>query len=319
MATIDLGTAPQRGEPGTLDAAPRRIGLTLAELRHAARLCGDAPLPFGPEASAVVESGARPGLTDLTERLGGPAALAEETAHRRALGDLRDPADSLERRGLLEGGALSPGLAGAIGLLATPATALDIDVAFGVPEATQLKAWHRQAGGAVAALATLDGLAFELAWFAAEGWAAELTRVAAVPDQVPLPGSRVPARLDLPFELADAAAEALDEGRDDLVDLLVQRTTGQVRADDRSLTEVDTAAALRALAGEARGRLRALVARIGEAGPDRAGVVSWTLLGDGWHALRPHHVDGSLRVEVRAVEPAELGAVLTPALAEAGR
>ena len=49
------------------------------------------------------------------------------------------------------------------------------------------------------------------------------------------------------------------------------------------------------------------------------GVVSWALLADGWHALRPHREDGEQRVEIRRVEPAELAAVLAPVLAEAVR
>ena len=58
---------------------------------------------------------------------------------------------------------------------------------------------------AVAALATADGLVFELAWFGTDVWASELARVAVVPEELPSAGSRVPGHLDLPFELADAA------------------------------------------------------------------------------------------------------------------
>jgi hypothetical protein len=46
------------------------------------------------------------------------------------------------------------------------------------------------------------------------------------------------------------------------------------------------------------------------------GVVSWTLLADGWRALRPREVDGRQRVQVAAVSPSDLGAELAPVLAE---
>ncbi len=46
------------------------------------------------------------------------------------------------------------------------------------------------------------------------------------------------------------------------------------------------------------------------------GVVSWTLLADGWHALRPREVDGRQRVQVAAITPADLAAELAPVLAE---
>lgn len=317
MATIDLSAAPSPRSEGTaLEAAPRRIGLTVRELRHVAQLCGNAPLPF-----AAGTDGTEPATADPTDglagRLGRSPQQTEEATYRRAVAALPDPAQSLAHRGLLEDGRLSPGLAGAIGLLATPETALDIDVALGLPEASQLRVWHRQSGPAVAALTTVDGVVFELAWFGVDAWAAELARVAALPEGADRAASRVPPELDVPFDLADSVAEALDAGRDDLVDLLVQRASGTSTASGRVLTDADAAAALRALTAEAGGRLRALVARIGERTPDRAGVVSWTLLRDGWHSVRPHRVDAALRVEVRAVEPNELGAVLTPALAEA--
>jgi hypothetical protein len=44
--------------------------------------------------------------------------------------------------------------------------------------------------------------------------------------------------------------------------------------------------------------------------------VSWVLLADGWHVLRPHRDSAEHRVEVRRVEPDDLAAVLAPVLAE---
>lgn len=323
MPTIDLSPTPAPSADGALDAAPRRLGLTLAELRHAARLAGDAPLPFaGDEPGGDADAaGAHPDGGGLEGRLGRSPQSGDGDAHREAVARLRDPVESLTRRGLLTDAGLDPALAGAIGLLATPEVALDVDLALGSPETARLKAWHRQAGDAVAALATADGLVFELAWFGTDAWAAELARVAVVPEEVPTGSSRVPAHLDLPFELADAALEALAENRADLLDVLLARESadGPVVADGATVPSADAAVLLRSLHSEARGRLRALVARIGTERPDRADVVSWTLLGDGWHAVRPHRVGGVLRVEIRRVSATDLGTVLTPALAEAAR
>ncbi|MEZ5191857.1 MAG: hypothetical protein R2734_04710 [Nocardioides sp.] len=69
------------------------------------------------------------------------------------------PHETLNRRGLVRGGAVDA-LAGAVGLLATPRVALDLDV---VVRGRQARAWHRQAGDAVAALAGADGVVFSWA------------------------------------------------------------------------------------------------------------------------------------------------------------
>ena len=70
---------------------------------------------------------------------------------------------------------------------------------------------------------------------------------------------------------------------------------------------------------EADGRLRALVADVSGGTTTVVGVVSWTLLADGWHALRARQVDGALAVELSRVEPADLAAELAPVLAEVCR
>ena len=72
---------------------------------------------------------------------------------------------------------------------------------------------------------------------------------------------------------------------------------------------------LTALAGEPQGRLRALVADVSGAAATTVGVVAWTLVADGWRALRPHTVDERLHVEVRRVIPEDLAADLAPVLA----
>ena len=312
MPTIDLTahSAARSTEPAVsaLVAAPRRIGLTLPELRHAARLAGDAPLPFEVAPPRDVDA--------LQNRLGRSPATLDDEAYRAALRALHDPVESLTRRGLVDGGRLDPGLAGAIGLLAAPRIALDVDVAMG---GVQAKVWHRQDGAAVASLATADGLVFELGWFGTEDWPAELARIAVLSEEVDRGRSAVPPSVDLPFELVDAAAEACASGRGDLLPVLVGRHAGQVLGPSGPLGDEAVAPVLTALSTEARGRLRALVADVSAGEVDTVGVVSWSLLADGWRALRPHHVDGVLRLEVRAVAPADLAAVVAPVLGEAVR
>jgi hypothetical protein len=305
MATIDLGTPPPP-PPGLLEALPRRVALTLPELRLVAERAGGAPLPF----EAITPAGG----TGLDGRLGPGPSAAEDTAYAAALEALPDPATSLARRGLLTDGAVDEGLVGAVGLLATPTVALDLDVSVGGVHA---KAWHRQDRGAVATLATVDGVVFELAWFATSQWPIELARVAVVPEDLTLHDSSLPPVVDLPYELADAAGEALRAGRSDLVAVLVAQHRGDV-TDGRGsvLADAEVAGVLSALATECRGRIRALVADVSGEETSVVGVVSWVLLADGWHTLRPRQVDGVHRVEVRRLEPADLAPELAPVLAE---
>ena len=164
MPTIDLTTltaVPQstgdsvpQEDAGAIDAAPRRIGLTLRELQYAAHLAGDAPLPFDVAQPQQVDA--------MQARLGQSPAALEDQAYRAVIDGLHDPEDALARRGLVSDGVLDAGVAGAIGLLAAPRLALDIEVAMA---GIQAKIWHRQVGPAVASLATVDGIVFELAWF----------------------------------------------------------------------------------------------------------------------------------------------------------
>jgi hypothetical protein len=256
VTLIDL--TPPAPEPARLlDALPRRITLTRRERSYVA---GDLPLPVAMDVAS--------------------------------LGALRDPVDSLARRGLLDPqGVVDAGLAGAVGLVATGEVAVDLEV---VAEGRHAWAWHRFDASAVVTLATADGLVFELAWFPAAQWPIELARVAALPADVVRRDSAVPGLLTLPYELADAAAEAMRTDRADLLAVLAaQHGAG-----------LDLVPVLRALGAEARGRLRAQVG---------SGVVSWTLLADGWHAIRRTGAD----VEVRRVAPADLAAHLAPVLAEA--
>ncbi|WP_231263436.1 hypothetical protein [Nocardioides alpinus] len=306
--TIDLTTPP--APPTTfLDGMARRLALTLPELRVVADLAGGAPLPFD-----LADDGSVPGRGSLSGRLGQSRGSVEDSAYTDALGTLHDPHDTLRRRGLVGDDGPDAGLVGAVGLLATPRLALDIDVAAG---ATQVKAWHRQDGGAVASLSTCDGIVFELAWFPVEQWTTELARVTAVPEDLRLAASHVPALLDVPYALADSVGEALRSGRSDLVPVLVGQGEGTVLGDGAELGDADAAAALSAVHSESRGRLRILAAEVSERATASVGVVSWVLLKDGWHSLTPHHDDGA-RVAIARVDPDDLATELAPVLAQVG-
>ena len=306
LPTVDLATPPS-APAGTLQGLPRRVALTLPELRLLAEKTGGAPLPFD------VAGSARTGGNPLENRLGRSRAASDAQAYAAALDTLHDPTESLTRRGLLDGDRADAGIVGALGLLATPAIALDLDVATGPVRG---RAWHRQRGSAVAALSTVDGVVFELAWFEGDHWPDELARMAVVPEDVELGDSVVPALVDLPYELLDAGAEALRTGRPDLLSTVVAHHAGSSHdGAGKSLDDATVAATVAALVGETRGRLRALVADV-DAGGTLVGVVSWVLIEDGWRVLRPHQAGDTHRVEVRRVDARELAAVLGPVVAE---
>jgi hypothetical protein len=301
MPTIDLATPPSApATHGALEALPRRVTLSRPELELLAEKAGGAPLPF--EVSEPGEGSA------LESRLGQTRGAADDRAYRAALAALNDPVGSLSRRGLVVDGVADEGVVGALGLIATPEVAVDLDVAFGQIRG---RGWHRQRGDAVATLATTDGLVFELAWFESAQWPGELARVATLPEDVVLEQSAAPELVDLPYELLDAGAEALRTGRADLL--------GAIAAGHPS-TDASATELVAAVVAETRGRLRALVADVA-AGGAVVGVVSWVLLSDGWRQLCAHqdpvpeHEDNR-RVEVRRVQPDDLAAALGPVLAE---
>jgi hypothetical protein len=310
MATIDLGP-PQPSPQDLLDGLPRRVTLTLPELRYVADKAGNAPLPFDGTDDAAADATDAPALDD---RLG--EGRADRAAYAAALARLPEPSSTLARRGLLVGepGGVDDGLIGAVGLLATPTVAVDIDVTAG---GVQAKSWHRQAGGAVAALSTQDGIVFELAWFPTWSWAAELARVAVVPEELPLHESRVPGRVDMPHELVDAAGEAARSHRTDVIPVLVAQHSGRVtdEAGER-LTDPEVTRLLTALGEESQGRLRALVADVSGSRLTNVGVVAWTLVADGWRSLRPHEVAGRLHIELARVIPEALAGDLAPVVAQ---
>lgn len=312
MTVVDLTTTPTPPPTDLLDGLPRRIGLTLAELQHAARLANHAPLPFAAPSPPRLGGGSvgAGGSGRLGDRLGA-AGGDTESAYDGAVRALPDPEDSLIRRGLVTAGDLDAGLAGALGLLSAPRLAVDLDLAVGHD---RLRSWHRQLGDAVAALSTADGLVFELAWCHTSQWAGELARVATVPDaEGATPG--VLDGLRVPFELADAAAEAVAAGRADLLPVLWEQL-GPITDDAGDpLASADAQAALGALTGPCRGRLRVLATDVHRAGGLPVATVSWLLLRDGWHALEPTPDAGSGSLAVRPVEPSDLALTLAPALA----
>jgi hypothetical protein len=253
----------------------------------------------------------------LEARLGLTRTSVEDQAYVSTLASLHDPTETLTRRGLLDGDVLDEGLAGALGLLSTPSVAVDLDV---VVDGVQARAWHRESDGAVATLATVDGVVFELAWFPATSWAAELARAAMLPRDQGRHGTTMPDLVDLPFELLDAAGEAVRSGRADLLPVLATRHQGSaLDVDGQPVGEVDLASMLSALVIDTRGRLRALGAGVSGDRTQLVGVVSWVLLADGWHALRPHRGSGNgdaARVEIRRVAAEDLAHDLAFVLAE---
>lgn len=307
MPTIDL-TTPAPAPAGTLEGLPRRVALTLPELRLLAARAGDAPLPF-----EIVER--RAGGNALESRLGQSRPSRDDAAYDEALASLHEPTESLTRRGLIVDGEADPGIVGALGLLATPQVAVDIDVAI---EGAQVRGWHRQRGDASAALATSDGVVFELAWFESSHWAGELARVAVLPEDFTPGDSRVRDLVDLPYELLDAGSEAIRSGRTDLLSTIIAHHSGTARDESgRSLDDAEVSTLISALATETRGRLRAMVAEVaGTDEPAVVGVVSWVLLADGWRVLQAQTEGESHRVEVRRVVADDLATVLAPVLAE---
>ena len=181
----------------------------------------------------------------------------------------------------------------------------------------QARCWHRQSGEAVASLATADGLVFELAWFPTWAWSDELSRVAGIPEDLPLSrsrGSRGSSTSRTSWRTP--GSKAVRSHRSDLLPVLAAQHRGRVT--DRTgdvLTDLEVGTVLTSLASEPQGRLRALVADVSGAAETTVGVVAWTLVGDGWRALRPHTVDERLHVEVRRVIPEDLATDLAPVLA----
>ena len=277
-------TSPPPAPPpaNLLDGLPRRVALTLPELRLVAERAGDAPLPF-----------------DVTEPAGpGPS----RTGWARAAGRPRTPPTSRP----------SPRLHDAARLAVPPRPAR--------PTAPSTPAWsapsgcwpprgrprprrprRRRAGEGLAPRGRgsrrdpghrrRDRLRAGVVPTAASGprswpgpaWCPRTCRCAppAVPDH-----------LDLPFDLANAAAEAMRTGRADLLPVLVEpaRRRQSSTPTARPLADSDVQTARWPPShDETRGRLRALVADVAAGETTVVGVVSWVLVADGWRAFRPYH------------------------------
>lgn len=303
MVTIDL-TSPAPAPLDTLDGLPRRLSLTLTELHLLAERAGNAPLPFD-----VTDPAPTSGLAG---RLGQTRLGADDAAFRRAVEGLTGAEESLRRRGLFDG-TVDATVAGALGLLATPDLALDIDVSIG---GEHVRAWHRRSGQAVATLATADGVVHELAWFGVDQWADELARVLTLPGDHGTHASQVPGSVTLPFELLDAGSEAVRSGRTDLLGAIAERHLADTRdADGRPLDLATATATVSALVTETQGRARVMVAHTTDP-VHRVAVLSLVLLTDGWRVLAARRDDDLHLVDVASVQPTCLSALLAPVIAE---
>lgn len=314
---------------------PRRVRLDLAELVLAARLAGDVPLPFTlpstlPEDDADLD-GDRPAerVTErmaerMAERLAGRPDAEVGAEHVRRLhaelervdddGD-RGAAAGLAERGLVIDGVLEPGLAGALQVLAGGPLSLRLDVSVRRRAGdSRVRSWFGVAPGLVAQLSTGTGLDLEVAWFDPQLWVSQLERAARVQPWVPQAAAmEVPAYADLPSELLVGAQKACREQRTDLLAGLARSHRGRVRlgrpgevaeADDDQAT-----ALLHTLGQECRGRLRLQALRRDRLPEARPAVLSWLLLDDGWHELRPgRHATTVLRRR----EPRDLGVLTAP-------
>lgn len=193
-----------------------------------------------------------------------------------------------------------------------PTLAVDLEVLVRLSRGTvRVRSWHRNLDDWVVCLSTGDGLAFELAWLAAEDWWLELGRAAHV-DTATLRGSQyatpLPMVLDTPWELLLATGEAVRHHRTDLLDAMVADHAGTTLAGDspdavESATDADVRLWHEQLEVDARGRLHAAVMGRSRRGRPAAGIVEWVLLCDGWRSLTPFARDGwtMVRIERRSV------------------
>ena len=216
MATIDLSTPPP--PPTTLlDALPRRVTLTLAELRLVAERAGGAPLPFDVVEPRWRTRARRPARCE--------PLVGEDAAYADALASLHDPAATLERRGLL--GDDANGEAARRGRPARHAhhrrrhrRDRGRHPRAVVAPAVTARPWRRSPRS-TASSSSWPG---SVRPSGPPSWAAS----AVLPDDLAVRASTVPAHVDVPFELADAATEAIHSGRTDLVPVLAAHHAGSV-------------------------------------------------------------------------------------------
>ena len=312
MVTIDLTTPPP---PPTsfLDGMARRLALTLPELRLVAELAGDAPLPFDLPSGAdeAVDAGSLSGRLGKSRGSVEDSAYADALAHAPRPGGHPAPTRPGHRRR-----APTPGSSGPSGLLATPRLALDIDVAAG---ATQVKAWHRQAGGAVASLSTCDGIVFELAWFPVDQWTTELARVTAASPRTsrsaPIARARPPRRPLRPRRRGRRGA-ALRPLRPRAGAGRPVRRRGGARRRSRSSATPRPPTPCRAVHTEGRGRMRILAAEVSDGPRRRSASCRGCCSPTAGTPSTPRHDDDGARVAVARVDPDDLATELAPVLAQ---
>lgn len=341
MPLVDLTVGPQ-SQPESQPASqpvPRRVRLDLAELLLLARLCGTR-LPF------PVRPGVRSGLSGRlgdTVALHGPDLMAREVARAEETGP-GSPVERLAEQGLLQGqdpltAEVEPEVVTAMRLLGAPEQTVWIDLSRTRPFEVQLHAWHHARAEGVATLATVDALRFELGWVAPDGWRSELARAATVA-QPDAPGpaladQRFPDEVVIGHDLLVAGLEAVQAGRLDVLAELCRLEGDLVRVDGQPVAHAEVATLLGRLDSQTRGRLRATVGLLLDAGdhsdpdptsdptpgprqapPSTRGLVSWVLLADGWRALVPLTDSAEHLVVVRRVEPADLASAVADLLAE---
>ena len=244
--------------------------------------------------------------------------------------------DRLRSQGLLTGedpatAEVEPEVVTAMRVLGAPEQTVWIDLTRSVPLEVQLHAWQHARAEGLTTLATLDALHYELSWVAPSGWRTELTRAATVAQGTPEEGEPFPDEVLIGHELLVAGLEAVRAGRTEVLGELSRLEGDTVRVDGRPVAPVEVAALLHRLDSETRGRLRASVGLIPEAGgegardtdreallapPDQRGLVSWVLLADGWRALVPLTDSAEHLVAVRRAEPADLASAVADLLAE---
>lgn len=276
---------------------PRRVRLSRGAVDRLAELTG---VPSPVTSMPVPARGAAAGLVG---RLGDgpvPAAAVQELDEALVAATLlADGVPTEEGRAVLT-------------VWHAPALAVELEVLVRLRRGTvRVRSWHRNLDDWVVCLSTGDGVAFELAWLAAEDWWLELGRAAHV-DTTTLRESQyaapLPAVLETPWELLLATGEALRRHRAELLDAMVADHAGTTLAGDspdalESAADPDVRLWHEQLETDARGRLHAAVMGRGRRGRPAAGIVEWVLLTDGWRSLTPVTRDGwtMVRIERRSV------------------
>ncbi len=200
---------------------PRRVRLTRAAVDRLAELTG---VP-SPAALMPVPAGGAAG--SLVGR------LADGTAPEVPVDDLDE---TLVAATLVADGVPTEEGRAVLTVWHAAALAVELEVLVRLRRGTvRVRSWHRNLDDWVVCLSTGDGVAFELAWLAAEDWWLELGRAAHV-DTATLRESRyaapLPAVLETPWELLLATGEAVRQHRAELLDAMVADHTGTTLAGD---------------------------------------------------------------------------------------